>query len=176
LQSDYDASLERQVRFEDAFSMTEDQSNALVEGALDEYLDWCDDNLASEDLRRRQTGDDALFRSALFRLFPAESSIRRKEHVEPSRQTSIVESRYRLERLQSSLRPVQLAAEKQDGDTTPFGSSYRQHKSASELEELTLTLYTRVAGLASFPVQDLAKAIFQMETRLEKFSIGRQRQ
>jgi RNA polymerase I-specific transcription initiation factor RRN7 len=176
LQSDHDASLERQIRFEDAFSMTEDQSNALSGGALDEYLDWCDDNLASEDLRRRQTGDDALFRNALFHMFPAESSLRRKEYVEPSRQTSTMESRIRLERLQSSLRPVQLATEKQNGDAAPSGTSYRQHKSASELEELALTLYTRVAGLASYPVPDLTKAIFQMETRLEKLITGRQRE
>jgi RNA polymerase I-specific transcription initiation factor RRN7 len=170
-QSDHDPSLKRQIGFERAFSMTEDQSNALDGEALDEYLDWCDENLASEELRRRETNDDAPFRRALFDMFPSSSARRRKDRVE-SIQTIGTESRYPLEQLQFSLRPERLAADTQDEDAAPFGTSYRQHKSVSELEELALTLYTRVAGLASYPVPDFTMAIFQMETRLEKFSSG----
>jgi RNA polymerase I-specific transcription initiation factor RRN7 len=175
LQSDHDASLERQSGFERAFSMTEEQSSALVGGPLDEYLDWCDGNLASEDLRRRpQTADDAQFRRTMFELFPAQSRIRPKEDIEPTPRTATMD--FRLEQLQNSLRPEQLTTETQDGDAALFGTSYRQHKTTSELEELTLALYTRVADLASYPVPDLTKAIFQMETRLEKFNTGQKRE
>jgi RNA polymerase I-specific transcription initiation factor RRN7 len=59
------------LRFEDAFNMTEEQSLALADERLDEYLDWYQSNLASDEVRQRgRAGKDAGFRKALFSMFP----------------------------------------------------------------------------------------------------------
>jgi RNA polymerase I-specific transcription initiation factor RRN7 len=163
---------DRRPSFERSYNMTEDQSKALSGQALDDYLNWCETELASQDIRRRRhNGDDTPFRRALFDMFPQDASTRREEYVHRSYQASAKDGQRRIEQIQASLRPEQLASENEDGNTARFGTLYCQHKTASELEGPSSTLYTRVAELASYPVPELAKAVFQMESRLGELNV-----
>ncbi len=71
------------LTYANAFTMTESQSVELADDRLDQYLDWCEGNIASEEVRERgRAGRDAEFRRTLFRMFPT-------HNVEPRAEAEI---------------------------------------------------------------------------------------
>jgi RNA polymerase I-specific transcription initiation factor RRN7 len=62
------------LRYEEAFVSTEADCLAATDDKLDAYLGWCERNIASEDIRSHEWATkDAVFRRALFEMFPLQA-------------------------------------------------------------------------------------------------------
>lgn len=158
------------LTYQDAFTMTESQSLDLADDRLDEYLDWYEGNIASEEVRERgRAGRDAEFRRALFRVFPAHNE-REGECKEPRAWAEITDagttSAVKVIQVQAALRPQRIVAEVEADDVPRTGSSYIQYRAVEELNGATKTFHEKAAQLAGYPLHGLLRAVFAIERRL----------
>jgi RNA polymerase I-specific transcription initiation factor RRN7 len=179
------------LTFPEAFSISESDCLAMGDEELDRYMDWYQDNLASENIREHgRAGRDADFRRTLMRMFPTQSaprptvsstaadgeseskisSVREGEDMSLARQTS--DTTQRLRRVQQALRPKKIAvsAVGDDGvrdEVARAGSCYRRHREAKELDGPVRLLYTKAAQLAGISLESMTKAVFLTERKLQ---------
>lgn len=154
------------LSFEDAFTMTEKKSVGLADDRLDEYLDWYESNIASEEVRERgQAGKEAEFRRALFRMFPTRrgpSNTRAQTEIGASGKTS----GDGFEQNQGALRRQRQVPEGQADDVPRPGHCYPQFRTEDELHGTARAIYEKAAQLAGFSLRGMIRAIFFLERRL----------
>lgn len=177
------------LTFPEAFSISESDCLAMGDEELDRYMDWYQDNLASENIREHgRAGRDADFRRTLMRMFPTQSAPRptvsstageskgsgagagEGEDTSLARQAS--DTTQRLRRVQQALRPKKIAVsavgdDGQRDEVARAGSFYRRHREAKELDGPARLLYTKAAALAGISLESMTKAVFATERRLQ---------
>ncbi|KAM0712485.1 hypothetical protein Q7P37_011581 [Cladosporium fusiforme] len=177
------------MTFPEAFNISEPDCLAMGDEELDRYLDWYEENLASENVREQgRAGRDADFRRTLMRMFPtqssrptATSSLHSRGEAEnegngEGEDTSLArqasDTTQRLRQVQQALRPKKIAVSagqnEQDEGVARTGSFYRRHREAKDLEGPTRLLYTKAADLAGISLQNMTKAVFLTERKLQK--------
>ncbi|SMQ54751.1 unnamed protein product [Zymoseptoria tritici ST99CH_3D7] len=164
-----DDSATKQLSYKDAFSMTEAESLDLAGESLDQYLDWCENNIAAEEVRERgRAGREADFRRTLFRMFPTTSDYQRtgtRVHDGETRNTGRT-SAERLRQVQGALRPERIVIDEGTDDIPRAGSSYPQYRIEDDLDGVANVFYTRASQLAGTSLHDLLRAVFSLERRL----------
>jgi len=177
------------LTFPEAFSISESDCLAMGDEELDRYMDWYQDNLASENIREHgRAARDADFRRTLMRMFPTQSAPRptvsstageskgsgagagEGEDTSLARQAS--DTTQRLRRVQQALRPKKIAVsavgdDGQRDEVARAGSFYRRHREAKELDGPARLLYTKAAALAGISLESMTKAVFATERRLQ---------
>lgn len=157
---------EKALTFEDAFKLTEAESLDLAGDRLDQYLDWYERNMASEQVRERgRAGREADFRRALFKMFPAKGqseNTRARPEINVSGLTSVE----KLLQIQSALHPKRIVAEDRPDEIPRAGSFYPQYRSVEDLNHTTRVFYDKAAELAGFSLRGMVRAVFLMERRL----------
>ncbi|KAK0908943.1 hypothetical protein LTR02_004696 [Friedmanniomyces endolithicus] len=142
-----------------------------AEHQLDQYMDWCEHNIASEDIRERgKAGRDADFRRILFGMFPVREA-GATEHEDPSgsRSREEVETE-KLRVVQAALRTRSVIQPPRKGQTpaSGIGSSYRRIRTAGELEGPAEVFYERAAELAGLSFEAMVMAVFRIERRMQR--------
>lgn len=157
------------LTFENAFEMKEAESLELAGDRLDQYLDWYERNMASEQVRERgRAGREADFRKALFKMFPASG-----QFDEPRARPEIIESGMtsgeRLLQVQNALRPKRIVAEEDSDDIPRAGSFYPQYRALEDLDHTTRIFYDKAAKLAGCALRGMLKAVFLLERRMMSY-------
>ncbi|KAI6803900.1 hypothetical protein KC332_g14677 [Hortaea werneckii] len=135
---------------------------------LDEYMDWFEHNIASEDVRERgQAGKDADFRRALFQLFPVNregADSDRPTSKTPAQDDAVTKT---IREVQSTLNPNRTIEVGSDEKAVHrVGSFYRRYRAVEELEGPARVFFERCAGLAGISIEDLVRAVFLIESKL----------
>ncbi|KAI7342538.1 hypothetical protein KC367_g3970 [Hortaea werneckii] len=135
---------------------------------LDEYMDWFEHNVASEDVRERgQAGKDADFRRALFQLFPvnkegADSELSTSKT--PAQDDAVTKT---IREVQSTLKPNRTIEVGSDEKAVHrVGSFYQRYRTVEELEGPARMFFERCAELAGTSIEDLVRAVFLIESKL----------
>ena len=120
---------EQALSFEESFGFDEAECHSASDEKLDAYLDWYQDNIASEDIRERgKAGKDAELRRAMFTMFPTSNRTPDNSHQQTTAdsQTSIGA---RLRKVQSEMRPRTVHDSRSSEERArPMGSSYRRFR------------------------------------------------
>lgn len=155
--------------YEGAMGFSQKDAVEAADEQLDAYMDWFEHNVASEDVREHGQGaNDADFRKALFRLFPAgrdesQSQNARSHSVE---EMDITDA---LQEVQSSLRPKRVVETTETGkQVTRIGSFYRRHRTAEELNGAVRLFYERASALAGVSLDAMARAVFLIEKKIQE--------
>lgn len=177
------------MTFPEAFNISETDCLTMGDEELDRYLDWYEENLASENVREQgRAGRDADFRRTLMRMFPTQSSRPTASSSLPLRgeaesegnsggeDTSLAhqasDATQRLRQVQHALRPKKIAVsaggEEGDEGVPRAGSFYRRHREVKDLEGPVRLLYTKAADLAGTSLENMIKAVFLTERQLQK--------
>lgn len=176
------------MTFPEAFGTSESDCLAMSDEGLDRYLDWYEENLTSENVREHgRAGRDADFRRTLMRVFPTQSSrvtassnsLRGNVEGEgEGKDTNLTsetsDSTRRLRQVQHALRPKKIIVsagveEGNEGADVPrAGSYYRRYREANDLDGPARVLYSKAAELAGVSLDDMTKAIFATERKLQK--------
>lgn len=166
--SDYDLGRENFLSFEEAFTMTESKGLDLAEDRLDQYLDWFEDNIASEEVRERgRAGREADFRRALFRMFPTRPT-HGGPRAEPDIRAHGSSSAAKLAQSQGALRPKRIVADEASDDIPRAGSAYPHYRSEEELSGTTKRFYEKASQLVGYSLHGMVRAVFFMERRLAR--------
>jgi RNA polymerase I-specific transcription initiation factor RRN7 len=185
------------MTFPEGFKISESDCLAMGDAELDRYLDWYEENLASENLREHgRAGRDADFRRTLMRMFPTQSPSRPTVAASAGASVDDGEGRdedtnnlanttQRLRQVQQNLRLKKFivsSGDKNGGrrnegegedegnnniDIARVGSFYRRHREAKELEGPTRLLYTKAAELAGVSLEGITAAVFATERKLQ---------
>lgn len=168
------------LTFPEAFKISETDCLAMGDDELDRYMDWYQENLASESIREHgRAGKDADFRRTLMRMFPTQASRPtvssngkgkgKGEDTSLAREAS--DTTQRLRQVQQALRPkkiaVSAAGNGRDEVVVRAGSFYRRHREAKDLEGPARLLYTKAAELAGMSLESMTKAVFLTERKLQ---------
>lgn len=161
----------RKLTFTDAFSMTQPDSMNLCEDSLDEYLDWCEENIASEEMRDRgRAGRDADFRRALFEWFPSSAPSRARHspsRIEKGDDDGKI-ARHKILRIQQDL-CLQRAVQGDGRDDIPrAGVAHIQYRSTAELEGTSKLFYRKAAFIAGTSLHGMVRAVFMLERLMMK--------
>ena len=160
------------LTFQETFAFNEADCIKAADESLDQYLDWYEDNIASEEVRERgRAGKEADFRRALFKLFPVQSERTTKNAMTSSPRRDSVEETIR--RVQSILRPREVVERSKDSEALHRpGSLYRRFRKVEELDGHAEIFFARAAKLAGLSLETMVQAIFLIEKRLERFEEG----
>jgi RNA polymerase I-specific transcription initiation factor RRN7 len=172
------------LTFPEAFKISESDCLSMGDDELDRYMDWYQENLASESIREHgRASRDADFRRTLMRMFPTQQTPRPTtisstgkgegkgagagEDTSLDRKAS--DTTQRLRRVQQALRPKKIAVSRGDGrdEVARAGSFYRRHREAKDLDGPARLLYTRAAELAGISLESMIKAVFLTERKLQ---------
>ncbi|KAI7187927.1 hypothetical protein KC363_g5728 [Hortaea werneckii] len=156
------------LSYEQSMSFSQMDAAQAAGERLDEYMDWFEHNIASEDVRERgQAGKDADFRKALFQLFPVD-----REGADPERRTSKTPAQddavtRTIRKMQSTLKPNRtMEVGFEERAVNRVGSFYRRYRTVEELEGPARVFFERCAGLAGTSIEDLVRAVFLIESKL----------
>ncbi|OQN97884.1 hypothetical protein B0A48_16195 [Cryoendolithus antarcticus] len=156
----------------DAFAVTDTDCLSMGDEDLDRYLDWYQNNLASETVREQgRAGKEADFRRTMMGLFPARLSVASTtspvltdKHLERKDEIS-----QRLGETQAHLTSLSIVLEHGFEDAvTRTGAFYKRHREVSELAGPISVLYEKASKLGGTSVSGMVKATFAVELRLEK--------
>lgn len=156
------------LAFGKAFEYTEADCLAAGDGELDAYLDWCERNMASEEIRERgKAAQSAVFRRALFDIFPVQT---RDEgaNANPSDRAvptdNLDSAAEPADRVKLHARPV---GEGHAEDFPVVGSHYRRFRSVDELSGPAKVLYDKAAQLACVSIESMVHAVFWTERKVQ---------
>ncbi|KAK5112276.1 hypothetical protein LTR62_004437 [Meristemomyces frigidus] len=136
---------------------------------LDQYMDWFEENIASEEVRERgRAGRDADFRRTLFKYFP----VHRTERALVSNECVEDAMTDRLRRAQTLLVPNRIvgAADESRNEEVinRMGSFYKRDRTPGDLTGFTSVLYTRCSGLVGCSVEGMVKGVSLIEGLVQK--------
>lgn len=155
------------LTFVDAFNMTEAEGIKLGSDSLDQYLDWCEDNIASEEIRDRgRAGRDADFRRALFEWFPSGAS--RSARAQEETSDSGFNPDTRTFRVQQSVRGERIVEEDGSDDIPRAGTIHTQYRSTDELEGTSKAFYQKASQVAGYSFHGMVRAVFLLEMQVMK--------
>ena len=170
------------LTFPEAFKISESDCLSMGDEELDRYMDWYQENLASESIREHgRAGRDADFRRTLMRMFPTQqtprptavSSAGEGKSKGAGEDTSLArkasDTTQRLRQVQQALRPKKIVVSRGDGrdEVARAGSFYRRHREAKDLAGPVELLYTKAAELAGISLESMTKAVFLTERKLQ---------
>lgn len=157
---------ETRLRFDRALDLSEADIMDLADDKLDDYLDWYQDNIATEEIRERgKAGEDADFRRTLLRLFPTTPTGKT-----PSTSSSRTVTA-KLQEMQQTLKARLVVPEDEEGGSgrvNRMGSFYRRFRSEAELEGPIGRFYEEAAKLAGLGLRDLVRVVFSIERMMQK--------
>ncbi|KAK4955931.1 hypothetical protein LTR10_006870 [Elasticomyces elasticus] len=157
----------RSPKYEEALEFSQADVLGASEVQLDQYMDWCEYNIVSEEVRERgRHGRDAEFRRVLFRMFPAHADGAVQTEVE-GEQTAKDDVTETLRQVQSALR-TKGKAEDRGGEQSGIGSFYRRIKEAGSLEGPLKLFYERGAELSGLSLNGMVKATARIDVKLER--------
>lgn len=165
------------LTFQDAFSATEADCLAMDEADLDQYLDWYQQNLASDNVREHGAAlRDADFRRAMMNMFPVQlvgPAKQRSPDDTPTTTDNAVQLRIR--HVQSKLEPKQPVPDASGSgllnDVYRTGSFYRRFRSVDELQAgdaAARKLYELAAEQAGTSLELMVRAVMVVERRVQK--------
>ncbi|TKA83914.1 hypothetical protein B0A55_00196 [Friedmanniomyces simplex] len=161
----------RPFRYEEALDYSQTDVLGASEHQLDQYMDWCEHNIASEDIRERgKAGRDADFRRILFGMFPVrEDGTTRRDDPGGAKLSDDVEAE-QLRTVQAALQARRIVEQPDPGQihASGIGGSYRRIKTAGELEGPDKVFYERASELAGLSLDAMVKAVSQIERKLQK--------
>ena len=178
------------MTFPEGFEISESDCLAMGDTELDRYLDWYEENLASESVREQgRAGRDADFRRTLMRMFPTQSSRPTAAASNPTstskgggEDTTNLATTQRLRQVQQNLRLKKIVVsggnnggggrggnvdEAEERNLARVGSFYRRHREAKDLDGPTRLLYTKAAELAGVSLEGVTTAVFATERKLQ---------
>jgi RNA polymerase I-specific transcription initiation factor RRN7 len=170
------------LSFPEAFKISESDCLSMGDEELDRYMDWYQENLASESIREHgRAGRDADFRRTLMRMFPTQAprptvssagegkSKAKGAGEDTSLARKASDTTQRLRQVQQALRPKKIAVSRGDGqdEVARVGSFYGRHRETKDLDGPARLLYTKVAELAGMSLDSMTKAVFLMERKLQ---------
>lgn len=154
------------LAFADAFGMTELNSINMSGDTLDQYLDWCENNIASEEIRDRgRAGKEADFRRALFEWFPS-SAQPGPPRAEPGPENTTMTSDRDLLRVQQTLDSVRIVVDDGSDDIPRAGTGHIQYRSADELGCASKAFHERASQVAGYSIHGMVRAVFGLERQM----------
>lgn len=158
------------LSFEEAFNFDDAGCRAASDDKLDAYLDWYEDNIATEDIRERgKASKDAELRRAMFAMFSTQDRSRRSIQGQSSAET-YPSSDARLRKVQSKLRPRAVHdSRSSDVEAHPVGSKYRRFRDTSELSGVAKVSYEQAAERAGVSLEEMVQVTFAIERKMQKY-------
>ncbi|KAK5175574.1 uncharacterized protein LTR77_000713 [Saxophila tyrrhenica] len=149
------------LTYAEAFEFDEDDCLNSSEDKLDAYLDWCEENIASEDIREHgRAGRDAVFRRALFEMFPLPGKRNSSATEIPAPPSTPPIGGLSTE--------ARLTDEDAPRTMAEVGESYRRFRKLEDLSDTSKVLYEEAAKLACVSLEGMVQAVFLVERRLQK--------
>ncbi len=156
-----DADAQEKLTYAQAFDFTESDCLASSEEQLDAYLDWCEDMVASEDIREHgRAGKDAVFRRTLFDMFPIRGKRPADIGVTPAGSASSAIGKL-------SVQP-RLTDEDAPRGTPKVGEFYRRFRTVEDLSGPAKVLFEEAARSACLSLEGMVQAVFLVERRLQR--------
>jgi RNA polymerase I-specific transcription initiation factor RRN7 len=155
------------LSFAEAFSASETDCLKMADEKLDTYLDWCEENVASKEMREHgRAGKDVVFRRAIFDMFPLQ--LRADQRAE-----DVLTANIETDREAAPL----LLPPRPTADTVPrkvpsIGNFYRRFRSVAELDDRSKMLFQKAASLACVSLEGMVDAVFLVERKLQKVEEG----
>jgi len=167
-----DAGKAESLGYADALDFSQADVLGAAEHQLDQYMDWCERNIASEDVRERgSAGRDADFRRIMFRMFPAHQDameVGSKQHDDVAQHE--VETK-RLRRVQAACKVKEMLLElpaRVQAKVGDLGSFYRRTKSIEEVDGPLETFIKQAADLAGLSLEGMVSAVSIVERKMQK--------
>lgn len=158
------------LSFEQAFNFEESDCVEAADDRLDAYLDWYQDNIATEKIREHgQAGNDAELRRTMFRLFP--TAHQKTTATQSTNITARDEMDGSTRLTQTMLTPRNLRGT-DTANAHAVGTFYSRFRNAEELSGPVKVLYERAAVLASLSLDGMVQAVFLTERRVQKYEDG----
>jgi RNA polymerase I-specific transcription initiation factor RRN7 len=167
--------------YRNAMDFTEADILKASDEGLDQYMDWFERNLATEEIRERgKGGKDAEFRRALFRLFPVgkakepSSGPAGKTNSHPHADRAAQEDQRMRDRLQAvtaSMKTQRVVTEEEEAETNGkevprAGSYYRRIRTVGDLKVLGpagKVFFERAAALVGTSLEGMVRAVAVVE-------------
>ena len=157
------------MTFEQAASITTSEALHANDRQLDEYLDWFEHNIATEQVRDHgKAGQDANFRRNLFDLFPVERKPEPPGKSQSQTATMGTEDRNDVQAAQSRLEAARmLEADEGQHDTLRHGRRYRRYRAVNELDGAVKLLLQRCADMVGLTLDAMVGAVFAVERKMQ---------
>ena len=156
------------MSFSEALAYTETDVLDASDDKLDQYLDWYETNMASEEIRERgRAGRDVDFRRTLFRLFPLSGTQAAREDL-PNVSGEAEIPADRLRQVQRALQPKKVIGPKHNAQKRT-GSFYRRFRTVADLDGVSKVIYERAAELAGLSLEAMIQAVFAIERKMQTF-------
>jgi len=161
------------LSYQAALSFSEDDALRAGDEELDAYLDWVEENIASEEIRERgKAGKDADFRQMLFRMFPngKQPPGEGAEDLKPATDAPDAMLKSNIHRVHNSLKPQRIVEPRVGAaDVNRTGSFYRRCRRVEELDGPVRTFYEKAGELAGLSLESMVRAVNLIETRVQKY-------
>jgi RNA polymerase I-specific transcription initiation factor RRN7 len=163
-----DQTEKRKLSFADAFSASETHCLKMVDEELDAYLDWCEDNVASKEMREHgRAGRDVVFRRAIFDMFPLQP------RTDQTAEDVLASAGIDREVVQPPLAlPPRPTADTVRRQVPSIGNFYRRFRHVGELDDRSKMLFQKAASLACVSLEGMVDAVFLVERKLQKVEEG----
>ncbi|KYG42542.1 hypothetical protein M433DRAFT_176638 [Acidomyces richmondensis BFW] len=160
------------LSYQAAMNFSEEDALRAGDEELDAYLDWAEDNIASEEIRERgKAGKDADFRRALFKMFPSGRPSRHDGSLASELPKDSHDDMFKskIRQVHAALKPQRIV-EPREGfeDVDRTGSYYRRCKRMEELDGPMRMFYEKAGELAGVSLKSMVRAVNLVETRLQK--------
>jgi RNA polymerase I-specific transcription initiation factor RRN7 len=156
-----------ELTFEQAFDFDQSDCLAAADGKLDAYLDWYEDNIASDEIREHgRARQDAEFRRTLFQMFP--KPFRNTALTDKASNTAVNTVWDELLKSKDAIQNQGVAQPALSRNVNRYGSFYRRFRTVEELSGPARLLLEKAASLAGISLENMVQAVFATEKKLEK--------
>lgn len=158
------------LSYDEMMDFSQPEMLRAADDQLDQYMDWFEQNVASEDTREHgKAGNDADFRRTLFQLFPAGRDSVQSTTVPITTLNQQRDITDKLRQTQSALKPRRIVDHTAGtGQVNRTGSFYRRYKTIEDLDGPVKPLYERAARLAGLSLSSMTRAVILMERTMQK--------
>ncbi|KAK6428012.1 hypothetical protein LTR95_015850 [Oleoguttula sp. CCFEE 5521] len=169
-----EAPMTKPLSHSEAFAVTDIDCLNMGDAELDGYLDWYQNNLASENVREQgRAGKEADFRRKMMSMFPTEMATSNSKGAKAPVKDEVSQ---RLREVQGKLTSLSIVPEisavggRSSGCIKRAGMYYMRYREAAELGQTgpIKTLYGKASKLGGTSISGMVKATFAVELRLEK--------
>ena len=155
------------LTFKRAFEFSEADCLEAADHTLDAYLDWYENNIASEEIREHgRNAAEIDFRQTLFTMFPVRSDREAVKSAHISIQSNT--ERDDLGQAQHPLFHERAVLGTAIPKSNQIGSFYRRYRSVEDLSGPAKVLVERAASSAGVSLESMVRAVFLTEKKLQK--------